>query len=453
MFKKILIANRGEIAVRIIRTCHEMGIETVAIYSTSDRDCLHVQLATQAVCIGPSKSSESYLKMDRIIQVAMATGCDAIHPGFGFLSENADFVEMVEACGLVFIGPSAASINALGNKMAARTLMIAGNVPVVPGSLAPLKSLSEAKEIALEVGYPILIKASAGGGGRGMRIAHDESEMESAYNQAKLEAKQCFLNDEVYLEKLILNPKHIEIQILADHFGNVIHLGERDCSIQRRNQKIIEEAPSCVLTPELREQMGLAAINAAKAADYTNAGTVEFVYVNGEFYFIEMNTRIQVEHPITEMITGIDIVREQIRVEANLKLALTQEQVKFNGVAIECRINAEDFRKGFIPTPGRVENLHFPGGFGVRIDSLLYQGYRVSPFYDSMVAKIIVHGSTRLEAIRKMRRALEELVITGFTTNQELLYMIMHSKDYVKGNFDTGFIEAHIDEYLQEGAE
>ncbi len=453
MFKRILIANRGEIAVRIIRTCHEMGIETVAIYSTTDRDCLHVQLATRSVCIGPSKSSESYLKMDRIIQVALATGCDAIHPGFGFLSENADFVEMVEACGLVFIGPSAASINALGNKMAARTLMIEGNVPVVPGSLAPLQSLVEAKELANEVGYPILIKASAGGGGRGMRIAKDDSEIESAYNQAKLEAKQCFLNDEVYLEKLIQNPKHIEIQILADNFGNVIHLGERDCSIQRRNQKIIEEAPSCVLTEELRDQMGQAAINAAKAADYTNAGTVEFVYVDGEFYFIEMNTRIQVEHPITEMITGIDLIKEQIRIEANLKLSYTQEDIVLNGVAIECRINAEDFRRGFTPTPGKVESLHFPGGFGVRIDSLLYQGYKVSPFYDSMVAKIIVHGSTRLEAIRRMRRALEELVIDGFSTNQELLYYIMHTKDYVKGNFNTGFIEANLDTYLEEGDE
>ena len=451
MFKKILIANRGEIAVRIIRCCKEMGIEAVAVYSSADATSLHVQLADEAYCIGPAKSSESYLNMENILSVATLSGCDAIHPGFGYLSENSTFARLVEKCGMTFIGPSGDVIDQMGNKSVARQMMIEAGVPVVPGSDGSIESVSQGKEIARKIGYPVLIKASAGGGGRGMRKCFKEEDFENAYLTAKAEAKACFGDDDMYMEKLILNPKHIEFQILADHFGNVIHLGERDCSIQRRNQKMMEESPSKALSQELREKMGNDAIKAAKKVGYVNAGTVEFVLApDGKYYFIEMNTRIQVEHPVTEMVTGVDLLREQIRIAAHLKLNYKQEEIHLQGHAIECRINAENPQEGFRPSPGIVSSLHIPGGFGVRIDTTLYQGYQVSSHYDSMIAKVIVHGRNRIEAIRKMRRVLSELVIDGIDTNQELQYLILHESDYVKGNFDTSFIEKHLDELVNE---
>ena len=425
MFKKILIANRGEIAVRIIRCCKEMGIEAVAVYSTADATSLHVQLADEAYCIGPAKSSDSYLNMENILSVATLAGCDAIHPGFGYLSENSTFARLVEKCGMTFIGPSGDVIDQMGNKSVARQMMIEAGVPVVPGSNGSITSLEEGKELANKIGYPVLIKASAGGGGRGMRKCFKEEDFEDAYKTAKAEAKACF--------------------------GNVIHLGERDCSIQRRNQKMMEESPSKALSQELREQMGEDAIKAAKQVNYRNAGTIEFVLApDGKYYFIEMNTRIQVEHPVTEMVTGVDLIREQIRIAANLKLNYKQSDICLNGHAIECRINAENPKENFRPSPGIVNSLHLPGGFGVRIDTTLYQGYQVSSHYDSMIAKVIVHGKNRIEAIRKMRRVLSELVIDGIDTNQELQYFILHENDYVKGEFDTSFIENHLDELVNE---
>ncbi|RHM59120.1 MULTISPECIES: acetyl-CoA carboxylase biotin carboxylase subunit [Coprobacillaceae] len=451
MFKKILIANRGEIAVRIIRCCKEMSIETVAVYSTADATSLHVQLADEAVCIGPAKTSDSYLNMENILSAAMTLGCDAIHPGFGLLSENSTFARLVEECGMTFIGPSGDVIDQMGNKSVAREMMIKAGVPVVPGSPGSIKDEKEGKQIAKQIGYPVLIKASAGGGGRGMRPCYQEEDFDLAYQTAKAEAKACFGDDDMYLEKLILNPKHIEFQILADNYGHVIHLGERDCSIQRRNQKMIEEAPSRALSQELREKMGQDAIKAAKGVHYRNAGTIEFVLdQEGNYYFIEMNTRIQVEHPITEMITGVDLIREQIRIAANLKLNYQQSDIHLQGHAIECRINAENPKENFRPSPGKINSLHIPGGFGVRVDTTLYQGYQVSSHYDSMIAKVIVHGANRLEAIRKMRRVLGELVIDGIDTNQELQYLILHHSEYVKGHFDTGFIEKHLDELVNE---
>lgn len=450
MFKKILIANRGEIAVRIIRTCHELGIETVAIYSTADETSLHVQLSDEAVCVGGPKAMDSYLNMKNILMAATALGCDAVHPGFGFLSENATFARLVEECGMTFIGPSGDVIDMMGNKSAARKLMISAGVPVVPGSKGSIKNAEEAVACADEIGYPVLIKAAAGGGGRGMRKAFSKEEIIQAFETARAEAKACFNDDEMYIEKLIVDPKHIEFQILADNFGNVVHLGERDCSIQRRNQKMIEEAPSKALTPLLREKMGADAVKAAKAANYANAGTIEFVLDNkGNYYFIEMNTRIQVEHPVTEMITGIDLIREQIRIASNQPLSFKQNEIKLNGHAIECRINAEDFKHDFRPCPGIVDSVHIPGGLGVRIDTALYQGYRVTSHYDSMVAKVIVHGNNRLEAIRRMRRVLEELVINGVETTQELQYLILHHPEYIKGNFTTSFIENNLDEMVR----
>ena len=422
MFKKILIANRGEIAVRIIRCCKEMGIEAVAVYSTADATSLHVQLADEAYCIGPAKSSESYLNMENILSVATLAGCDAIHPGFGYLSENSTFARLVEKCGMTFIGPSGDVIDQMGNKSVARQMMIEAGVPVVPGSNGSITSLEEGKELANKIGYPVLIKASAGGGGRGMRKCFKEEDFEDAYKTAKAEAKACFGDDDMYMEKLILNPKHIEFQILADNFGNVIHLGERDCSIQRRNQKMME-------------QMGKDAIKAAKQVNYRNAGTIEFVLApDGKYYFIEMNTRIQVEHPVTEMVTGVDLIREQIRIAANLKLNYKQSDICLNGHAIECRINAENPKENFRPSPGIVNSLHLPGGFGVRIDTTLYQGYQVSSHYDSMIAKVIVHGKNRIEAIRKMRRVLSELVIDGIDTNQELQYLFYMKMIMLKGS-------------------
>lgn len=449
MFRRILIANRGEIAVRIIRACIEMNIETVAVYSTADKECLHVKLATQAVCIGPAKAADSYLNMKSILTAAVETNCDAIHPGFGFLSENSEFARLCEECNIKFIGPKADVIDAMGNKAMAKTMMRNGNVPVVPGSIGALKDYAEAEKIADEVGYPVLLKASAGGGGRGMRRAETREQLESAYEEAKAEARACFGNDEMYLEKLIINPRHIEFQILADEFGNVVHLGERDCSIQRKNQKLIEESPCMLLSEELRIKMGDAAVNAAKASGYTNAGTVEFVLdEKGNFYFIEMNTRIQVEHGVTEMVTGIDLVKEQIRIAFHQPLTFTQDDVHLNGHAMECRINAEDPAKGFLPNSGKISFLNLPGGPGVRVDTLLYNGYETSPFYDSMMAKIIVHAPTRLEMIRRMRRALMELSTEGITTTSDFDYLILFHPDFIKGKFNVGFIEEHMEEIL-----
>lgn len=451
MFKRILIANRGEIAVRIIRACKEMGIETVAVYSTSDRDSLHTQLATQAICIGAAKANDSYLNMEAIIEAAVDTGCEAIHPGFGFLSENSEFAALVEKCHLKFIGPKSDVIDALGNKSKAREMMIASHVPVVPGSDGSVKDFDDLKKVVAKIGYPVLIKASAGGGGRGMRRAYKPEELEEAYMTAKAEAKAAFGDDDMYVEKLIVNPKHVEFQILADEHDHVVYLGERDCSIQRRNQKMIEESPCKVLSDDLRKRMGEDAVKAAKAAGYTNAGTVEFVLApDGSYYFIEMNTRIQVEHPVTEMVTGIDLIKEQIRIAEGLKLSFTQDDIQLRGHAIECRINAEDPDHNFAPCPGKITTLHLPGGMGVRIDTYVYQGYTISPYYDSMVAKVIVHAPTRLEAIKKMRRVLSELVIDGVTTNQKVLFYIFHQPDYVKGKFNTGFIDAHLEEMLRD---
>ena len=449
MFKRILIANRGEIALRIIRACQEMSIETVAVYSTADASSLHVQLADYAVCVGPAKTKDSYLNMESILQAAISYNCEAIHPGFGLLSENSTFARLVEDCGMVFIGPKGDVIDLLGNKSAARKVMIENHVPVVPGSNGSIQNVEIAKEVANQIGYPVLIKAAAGGGGKGMRKCFQESELEDAFLTAQAEARACFGDDEMYMEKLILNPKHIEFQILADEYGHVIHLGERDCSIQRNNQKMIEEAPSKVLNKDLRARMGDDAVKAAKAAGYTNAGTIEYVLdKDGNYYFIEMNTRIQVEHPITEMVTGIDLIKEQLKIAAHQKLHLCQDDIHIQGHAIECRINAENPNLNFRPSPGTIQSLHLPGGFGVRIDSAIYQNYVVNSYYDSMIAKVIAHGSNRLEAIRKMRRVLSELVIHGIDTNQELQYLILHHSEYVKGDFDTSFIENHLDELV-----
>ena len=454
MFKRILIANRGEIALRIIRCCREMEIETVLIYSIADRESLPVQLATKAVCIGPAKAADSYLNQDLIIDIACKTGCEAVHPGYGFLSENSSFARKCEEHGLVFIGPSADIIDRMGNKQEARCLMRKHKVPVVPGSDGTLTSVEEAMEIAEKIGYPVLVKASAGGGGRGMRKAFSKEEVREAFQTAKTEAEAAFGNGELYMEKLIVNPHHIEFQILGDKEGNIIHLGERDCSIQRRNQKMVEEAPAKILTKELREQMGAAAVSAAKAVGYYSAGTVEFVLDSEmNFYFIEMNTRIQVEHPVTEMVSGVDLVKEQIRIAAGRKLGLTQEEVILSGHAIECRINAENPLNGFLPSPGKIDFLHFPAGKGVRVETAVYPGYEISPYYDSMVAKLIVHGETRLEAIRKMRCALEELMMEGIETTAGFLYIMMYHPEYIKGNYDTGFIEKNLDALLEWSGE
>lgn len=453
MFKRLLIANRGEIAVRIIRCCREMEIEPVAVYSTADREALHVQLASQAVCIGPPKAADSYLNMPNLLEAARATGCDAVHPGFGFLSENSEFARLCTECGLRFVGPPASVIDAMGNKAAARRLMKVHGVPVVPGSEGRVDTAEEAVRLAEQLGYPVLVKAAAGGGGRGMRRAYSADELPAAFRTAQAEALSCFGDGEMYLEKLIVNPRHIEFQILADSHGHVVHLGERDCSIQRKNQKLMEEAPSKALTPSLREAMGQAAVEAARAAGYQSAGTVEFVLDGqGHFYFIEMNTRIQVEHPVTEMVTGLDLIREQIRIAAGQPLSVKQEEVRLHGHAIECRINAEDPAADFRPGAGTVSFLHLPGGCGVRVDSALYTGCTLSPFYDSMIAKVIVHAPTRLEAIRRMRRALEELVVEGVATNAELAHLILYHPDYIKGAYDTGFIGQHLDELLKWSA-
>ena len=449
MFKRILIANRGEIAVRVFRACRELDIEPVVVYSQADSEALHVQLAERAYCIGPARSADSYLNVDAILTVAQATGCDAVHPGYGFLSENADFADACAQAGIAFIGPSGDVIRAMGNKAAARKLMVEAGVPVVPGSDGAVDTAEEAKALADSIGYPVLIKAAAGGGGRGMRRVFEPDQLIPLFEEARSESVACFGSGEMYLEKLILNPRHIEFQILADSQGHVIQLGDRDCSIQRRNQKLLEESPSKALTPELRERMGAAAVAAARAAHYENAGTIEFVLdPEGNFYFIEMNTRIQVEHPVTELVTGMDLVREQIRIAAGLPLSRTQEEVTLNGHAIECRINAEDPSNDFRPCPGKIDFVHLPGGCGVRVDTGLYTGYTLPPYYDSLMAKLIVHAPTRLDAIRRMRRALEELIIEGPANNTDLLHQIMHHPDFIRGNYNTGYLEANMDTLL-----
>lgn len=447
MLRKILIANRGEIAVRIIRACKEMGIETVAIYSTADNRGLHVDLADEAICVGPTKIQDSYLNINNILSAAISTGCDAIHPGFGFLSENSTFASLVEELGLKFIGPKGSIIDNMGNKSKAREMMIAANVPVVPGSDGLIESIEQGKRVAKEIGYPVLVKASAGGGGRGMRVINSEDEFEDLFQTAKLEAKMSFGDDSMYMEKFIENPRHIEFQILADQFGNVVHLYDRDCSVQRRNQKVIEEAPSPVLDELTRQKMGEIAVLAAKTVGYENAGTIEFLLDKHQnFYFIEMNTRIQVEHPITEMITGIDLIKEQIKIASNLPLSFTQEDIKINGHAMECRINAENPSLNFKPSPGTVETFNIPSGFGVRVDTSVYQGYTIPPFYDSMVGKLIVHGTNRCEAIAKMKRSLEELVVDGIDTNIDFQYAIMEHKNFIDNKYDTSFIQKHMHE-------
>ncbi len=442
MFERVLIANRGEIALRIVRACKEMGIESVMVYSQADETSLPVQLADHAVCIGPAPSTESYLLIEQIISVAEICDVDAIHPGYGFLAENAHFAEVCERCKIKFIGPGPDQINSLGDKSMARKTMLKAGVPITPGSDGEIDDEATAEKIANEMGYPVIIKASAGGGGKGMRVAHNQSSLIQGFHAAKTEAERAFGNGAVYIEKYIENPKHIEFQILADEHGNVVHLGERDCSTQRRHQKLIEESPSPGLSKELRDQMGNAAVKAAKAANYTNAGTIEFLLSSkNEFYFMEMNTRIQVEHPVTEEITGIDLIKEQIRIAAGEKLSFTQEDINFSGHAIECRINAENPYKNFTPSPGKVELFSAPGGMGTRIDSHVYSGYTISPHYDSMIAKLIVHADTREEAIAKCERALDEFIIKGVHTSIPFTKFLLGSKDFLEGKYDTGYIE------------
>ena len=449
MFKRVLVANRGEIAQRVIRCCIEMGVESVAAYSQADANEYYVPFATESICIGGPAPKDSYLNINNVISAALATGCDAIHPGYGFLSENAEFARLCEQNNITFIGPSADVIERMGIKAAARELMMANDVPVVPGSQGTVETAEEARQIADEIGYPVLVKASAGGGGRGMRRADNEQEIVDAFEQARAEAIACFGNGEMYLEKLIVNPKHVEFQIIADTRGNVVHLGERDCSIQRKNQKMIEETPCTRLTSEVREEMGQVAIRAARAAGYVNAGTIEFVMDEDlNYYFIEMNTRIQVEHPITEVLFGVDLVREQIRVAAGLPLSFLQDDLSPKGHVIECRINAEDPTNDFRPNPGTITQVIIPSGNGTRVDSAIYNGYTVSPYYDSLIAKIIVWAPNRLEAIRKMRRCLEELDIEGIKTNQEFEFFIMFHGVFLKGNYNTGFIDQCMDEIL-----
>ncbi len=443
MLKRVLIANRGEIALRILRACRELGLETVAAYSQPDSQEIAVQLATQSVCIGPARAADSYLDQTALLTAAKAMACDAIHPGYGFLSENADFADACAGEGIVFIGPSGDTIRRAGAKSAARELMRRAGVPVTPGSDGPVASAAHAAAVAQAVGYPVLLKASAGGGGRGIRCCRTPEELPAAFAEASAEAKACFGNDELYLEKLIQRPKHIEVQILADRFGNVVHLGDRDCSVQRRNQKLIEEAPAHCLTKAQREAICAAAVQAAKAVGYVNAGTVEFLLdpASGAFYFMEMNTRIQVEHGITEMITGIDLVRQQLRIASGMPLDFTQEDVRFSGHAMECRINAENPANDFRPNPGTVNFLHFPGGPGVRVDSCLYNGYTLSPYYDSLAAKLMACAPTRLETIRKMRRCLEEFTLEGFPTTAELCYEILYHPMFARGGCTTAFLD------------
>ncbi len=439
MFKRVLIANRGEIAVRVLRTLREMDIETVAVCSEADRDSLSAMFSTRSVCIGPAGAKESYLNGDVLLATAKALKCDAIHPGYGFLSENAEFAARCEKEGIVFIGPPSEVIAAMGDKQSARSLMKANHVPVVPGSDGLVNSPEEAAEAAERIGYPVLLKATAGGGGRGIRRADDAETLKSAFAAARAEAKSAFGNDGMYVEKLVLDPRHIEVQILADKHGNTVYLGERDCSIQKNHQKLLEEAPSPFLSEELRKKMGEAAVRAAKAAGYVNAGTVEFVVdKEGNFYFIEMNTRIQVEHPVTEALTGIDLVKEQVRIAAGLKLSQSQEEISFSGHAMECRIVAR--------TPGEISFLHFPAGFGVRVESHLFNGCHIGTFYDPLLAKIIVTDKTRVEMIRRLRRALEELIIEGVETNADFMHLLTFHPAFITGKYDTSFWEKHHEE-------
>ena len=439
---KILIANRGEIAVRIIRACREMNIKTVAVYSEADRDALHTKLADEAICIGPANPKQSYLNIKNIIEAANITKADSIHPGFGFLSENAQFAKICEESHIRFIGPKSTVIDLLGNKAHSKDLMKKEGIPVIPGSDGSVSNLKEAILVCEKIGYPVLLKASAGGGGIGIRLVRSFEELETYYPIVKQEAKNAFGDDEIYIEKFLENPRHVEIQILADEHGNVIHFGERDCSIQRNHQKIIEETPSTIVDEKLRNKMGATSVKVAKLTGYTSCGTVEYlVDKNKNFYFMEMNTRIQVEHPITEMRTGIDLVKEQIRIAGGEPLRWKQKDITFRGHAIECRINAENPKKHFMPSPGRIQEMNLPGGNGVRIDTAIYNGYRIPPQYDSMIAKIITYGSNRNEAISKMRRALEETVIDGIDTNVDFLLEIIRNPNYIRGNVDTSFIE------------
>jgi len=450
MFQKILIANRGEIAVRIIRACREMGIRTVAVYSEADRDALHTLLADEAICIGPAPSSESYLDMERILTACVVMKVDAIHPGFGFLSENARFAKLCEECKIRFIGPSSKIIHKMGNKSEARKTMMEAGVPVVPGSREPVHTVEEGLEAARKTGFPVMIKASSGGGGKGMRVSWTEEDFAANFRNAQMESVKGFSDDTMYIERFMEHPRHIEFQILADRCGNVVHLGERDCSIQRRHQKVLEEAPSAAISDELREKMGGMAVRAAKAVGYENAGTIEFLLdKDRNFYFMEMNTRIQVEHPVTEAVTGMDLVKEQIRIAAGEPLSVRQEDVKITGHAIECRINAENPEKNFMPCPGTITEVHLPGGKGVRVDTAVYNNYRIPPNYDSMLLKLIVHDKDRESAIAKMRSALGELVIEGVDTNLDFQYDLINNADFEAGNVDTDFIPDHFPEYCK----
>ena len=441
MFKKVLIANRGEIAVRIIRACREMGIRTVAIYSEADKTALHVSLADEAICIGPAACDKSYLNMKAIIEAACLTGADSIHPGFGFLSENSNFAKICEEIGIKFIGPSYQLIELLGNKSKAKETMKKAGVPVVPGSDGLINSKEEAVRLAETIQYPVILKASSGGGGRGIRVAYSTEELKKVYDLVKQEAKVSFNDDSIYLEKFIENPRHIEVQVLADEHGNVIHLGERDCSVQRRNQKILEETPSSILDEKTRKKMGEIVVNAINQIGYTNAGTIEFlVDKNKEFYFMEMNTRIQVEHPITEMVTGVDIIKEQIKIASGEELSYKQKDINFTGHSMEVRINSENPEKNFMPCAGTIVDMHLPGGNGIRVDTAIYCGYKIPPTYDSMIAKIIVHGRTREESIAKMKSAISELVIDGVTTNTDFILKILEDKDFQNNQYDTSFI-------------
>lgn len=445
MIKKLLIANRGEIAVRIIRACRELGVESVAVFSEADKEALHVQLADEAYCIGPTASKDSYLNFTNIISVANLTRCDAIHPGYGFLAENADFAELCRDCNIIFVGPTPEAISKMGTKDVARETMRKAGVPIVPGSQGIINTIEEAMDLANTIGYPVIIKATAGGGGKGIRVAANEAELIKGINITQQEALTAFGNPGVYIEKYIEDFRHVEIQVMADNFGNVIHLGERDCSIQRRLQKLLEESPSPALDGEIREEMGQAAVKAAKAVDYTGAGTVEFIYDyhQRKYYFMEMNTRIQVEHPVTEQVTGIDLIKEQIYVASGEKLQLTQEEVTFTGWAIECRINAENPEKNFMPSPGRIKMYLAPGGLGVRVDSAAYPGYVIPPYYDSMIAKVITYGKTRDEAISRMKRSLSEFVIEGVHTTIPFHLKLLNHEKFIEGEFNTKFLELH----------
>lgn len=449
MFRKILIANRGEIAVRIIRACREMGIATVAVYSEADKEALHTQLADEAICIGPAPATESYLNMERILSACIAAKVDAIHPGFGFLSENSRFVEMCQKCHITFIGPSAEMMDKMGNKSEARKTMMEAGVPVVPGTKEPVYDAQAGKKLAEQIGYPVMIKASFGGGGKGMRISYNPEDFEENFKVAQLESVRGFGDHTMYIEKYIQDPRHIEFQILADAYGNVVQLGERDCSIQRHHQKMIEESPSVALTPQLRKRMGEAAIKAAKAVNYKSAGTIEFLLDRDQnFYFMEMNTRIQVEHPVTEMVSGVDLMKEMISIAEGKPLSISQEEIHLNGHAMECRINAEDPNNHFRPCPGVIREVHLPGGNGVRIDTAVYNGYEIPPYYDSMIAKVIVHGRNRQETIDKMRSTLGELIIDGVTTNVDFQYEILNHEDFQKGDITTDFIPRHFAEKM-----